>query len=82
MDALLTVLPNLSIGVVCVLGMLYITLKFLQELRRSRDSQSAVEKEMRGVLTDIVSKSTAALDNNSRVLGRVITMLDNRHAID
>lgn len=79
MDTLLNILPNLSIGVVCVLSLVYITLKFLQELKRGREAQSAVEKEMRIVLTDIVSKSTAALDNNSRVLGRVITMLDNRH---
>lgn len=89
MDALLNVLPNLSVPVVSIIGLVYIAKYFVDTLdKRSKAHEQAMlerEQALRGVeadirknLVDVVARSTAALDQNSRVLGRVVDLLDKR----
>lgn len=83
----ITVLPNLSIGVVSVLALVYVVSKFLAALdsRADRHERSMVEREkalrevethVRGVLTTALTQSTVALEQNSRILSRVMRHLD------
>ena len=92
--ALLSTLPNLSIGVVAVGALYFISVRFLEELRIRSDSHEAamkereaalraVEREMRGELTKISEKSINVIAENNRVMARVINHLDgvghNKH---
>lgn len=90
-QAILSVLPNLSIGVVAVVTLYLISIKFLEELRKRSESHEramkeredalrAVEREMRKELSNISSQSIAVIRDNTRVLERVINHLDGgRH---
>lgn len=86
---LLQVLPNLSIGVVSIGALVYITVRFLQQLeQRSTAHESAmqereialrnVEKEIRVELSTALSNSTQAVVENGRVMERVIRVLDQK----
>lgn len=83
----LSILPNLSIGVICVLALVYVVLKFLDALKEMRGSHEKamheremamrnVEADVRKNLTEVLSKATIAIDSNSKVMGRVIRHLD------
>jgi hypothetical protein len=76
----LTVLPNLSIGVVCVLALVYIAIKFLSILDARVDkhekSMRDLEASVRTNLTDQLTKNTIALADVAKVLGRVVRHLD------
>jgi hypothetical protein len=83
----LTVLPNLSIGVVAVGALVYISVQFLDRLdkrsvahedaMRERESAlRAVEKEIRIELVGALKESTHVIRENSRVMERVVEHMD------
>jgi hypothetical protein len=87
MSDLLSVLPNLSIGVVSILGLVYVVLKFLKALDDRADkhekamqvreqSLREVETSVRRFLTDQLSQNTIALQENTTVMARVLRHLD------
>ena len=85
--SLLSILPNLSIGVISILGLIYVVLKFLEALDKRAEQHSIAmqerEQALRGVEKDVreslyrhISESTFALQENTKVLARVINHLD------
>jgi hypothetical protein len=85
--SLLSVLPNLSIGVVAVGGLVYVVIQFLKALDKReeqhdinmKEQQTAlrdVEAHVRNTLANALTQSTIALENNSKVLSRVVRILD------
>lgn len=74
--SLLSILPNLSIGVISILGLIYVVLKFLDALDRREVIMRGVEKDVRDSLYKHLSESTNALQENTRILGRVLNHLD------
>ncbi len=83
-----SILPNLSIGVVSILGLIYVVVIFQRTLdRRDERHQEAmkereqalreVEKDVRNSLYAHLSESTMALQENTKVLSRVINHLDS-----
>jgi hypothetical protein len=87
--SLLTMLPDLSLNVVSIVGLIYVVMKFLDALDR-RTIQHAeamkerelalrqVEKDVRDSLYRHISESTFALQENTKVLSRVISHLDTK----
>ena len=86
--SLLSILPNLSIGVISILGLIYVVLKFLDALdkravqhsvamQEREEALRAVEKDVRESLYKHLSESTMALQENTKVLARVMNHLDN-----
>ena len=84
---LLSILPNLSIGVVSIAGLVYVVLQFLKALDSRADkyekaienrekSLRDVETDVRRFLTDQLSQNTIALQENTKVMGRVVRHLD------
>lgn len=84
---LLTILPNLSIGVVAIGALYFVTVKFLEKLdaraiahelamREREEALREVERDVRKQLTTIVSQTNTVISENTRVLGRVIRHLD------
>lgn len=72
-SSLLTVLPNLSIGVICVLSLLYVTHIFLKQIKEREDALRTLEKEVR---TSIMGQ----LSENTTVMVRLLEHLnDKRH---
>lgn len=87
--SLLAILPNLSIGVISILGLIYVVIKFLEALdaRTIQHAEAMKERELalRGVEKDVreslythLSESTLALQENTKVLARVMNHLDNK----
>jgi len=87
-STLLTVLPNLSIGVTSVLSLVYITIKFIHHLDAravrhesavlERESQiRLVESEVRTTILAQLSQNTEAMNDTAKVLERVMIKLDN-----
>lgn len=85
--SLISILPNLSIGVISILGLIYTVLKFLDALDKRTIQHSEamkerelalrqVEKDVRDSLYRHISDSTFALQENTKVLARVINHLD------
>ena len=87
-QTLVSVLPNLSIGVVAI-GALVLCIKwFVEYLKESRVSHEKsmlerekalrdVEADVRRNLTEVLTKATMAIEQNSRVMGRVVRILDD-----
>lgn len=89
MEAFLNVLPNLSIGVICIGALVTVVYWFLAELRYigERHERSMLEREkalrdvetdVRRNLTEVLTKATISMDSNSRVLGRVVNQMDRQ----
>lgn len=74
--SILSILPNLSIGVISILGLIYVVLKFLDALDHREVIMRGVEKEVRDSLYKHLSESTIALQENTKTLSRVISHLD------
>ena len=85
--SLLSVLPNLSVGVVSILALGYITHRFLMHLdERTKRHEAAmaerelalrqVEREVRGTLSEALGENTRTMRENVAVLGRVVAALD------
>lgn len=86
---LLTILPNLSIGVVCIGALVYISNKFLIHLdQRARQHETSmseresalrkVESEVRTTILTQLSKNTEVMNDTTKTLERVVTALDRR----
>ena len=84
----LTILPNLSIGVISVLSLVYITIKFIHHLdARTVRHESAmleresrirlVESEVRNTIVTQLSQNTEAMNDTAKVLERVMIKMDN-----
>lgn len=87
--SLISILPNLSIGVISILGLIYVVLKFLEALDKRAEQHAdsmkerelalrQVEKDVRDSLYRHISESTFALQENTKVLARVINHLDTK----
>ena len=87
--SLLTVLPNLSIGVIAVSSMVYIVIKFLDQLAiiRTEHQESMMEREtqIRQVESEVRTKVLDQLQQNSMVMAdtvksheRLMKMLDKK----
>jgi hypothetical protein len=86
--SLLSILPNLSIGVVSVVALVYTVLQFLKALdsQAKRHEQAIAEREtslrdveshVRNMLASSLTQASIALEQNTRVLTRIISKLDN-----
>ena len=84
---LLTILPNLSIGVVSIIGLIYVVTQFLKALDERADKHEAamarreeairnIETSVRASLTEQITKNTVILMDVAKVLGRVVRHLD------
>jgi hypothetical protein len=82
-QSILTLLPNLSIGVISVLSLVYVTLQFLRNLddRTIRHEKAMTEREqalrnveceVRKILLESNQKMTIALNDNTKALERVL----------
>jgi len=87
MPEILSILPNLSIGVVSILGLVYVVLKFLKALDDRADKHEKamltreqslrdVETDVRKFLTEQLSQNTMALQENTKLMARVMRRLD------
>lgn len=88
-SSLLTILPNLSIGVIAVGALVYICIQFLKHLD-TRDVRHAaeraenqktlreLEREARTSLSNTLSQSNFALSENTKMMNRVVDVLDKR----
>ncbi len=81
---LLTILPNLSIGVISVLSLVYVTIKFTDTLdKRSERHEEAmqerelalreVEKEVRSSVLEQLTKNTQAMNESTKALERFMS---------
>lgn len=89
MDQLLSILPNLSIGVVCIGALVYVVILFVKTLDSRSDKHEAAMKErevamreleasVRNNLTEQLTKNTIALIDVAKVLGRTVRSLDQK----
>lgn len=85
---ILTILPNLSIGVISIGGLIYVVIKFLNALDQRVVSYESAMQEREAALRDVersvrenlythITQSTLALQENTKVLARVINHLDS-----
>ncbi len=88
METLLNILPNLSIGVVSIGGLVYVVIKFLEALDQRADkheramqeretSMRNLEMSVRTTLTDHLTQASIALSENTKVLARVIRHMES-----
>lgn len=86
--SLLSVLPNLSIGVISVLSLVFVVHKFLlhlderstrqDEALQERESQiRIVEAEVRTTVLNQLSQNTVAMNDTAKVMERVMNRLDD-----
>lgn len=84
---LLTVLPNLSIGVVSIGALVYIAHRFLVHLnerdirheverKETHTTLRELEKEARTSLATTLAQSSQALTQNAQIMDRVVRILD------
>lgn len=89
MPEFITILPNLSIGVVCIGALVFITIRFLEHLdQRAEKHESAmneretqlrtVEKEVRQTILDQLSRNTEVLNDTTKTLERVVGILNHK----
>ena len=89
---ILTALPNLSIGVVSILALVYVTREFLKRLKEKdaeslkRDSELLSEIREREIAFrkyagEVQSKTMSQLQDNTQVLERVIDYLNNHKRV-
>lgn len=87
MNELISVLPNLSIGVVCIAALVYVTVEFIktldaradkheQAMNKREEAMRNLEASIRTTLTDHLTQASIALSENTRILSRVIRHLD------
>jgi 16S rRNA C1402 (ribose-2'-O) methylase RsmI len=84
---LLEILPNLSIGVVSIGALVYVTVQFINKLDerakaheeamdKREDALRQVEKEIRGEFVLLVKNSTEVIASNAKIMERVMVHLD------
>jgi len=73
---LLTILPNLSIGVVSILALVYVTMTFLKHLKHERIEERKErvedEKAFRSLEREIRDNIMGQLNENTRIFTRVL----------
>ena len=73
---ILTILPNLSIGVVSILALVYVTMTFLKHLKHERIEERKErvedEKAFRSLEREIRDNIMNQLNENTRVFTRVL----------
>lgn len=85
----LTIIPNLSIGVIAVGALVFVSVKFIETLdkraeahelamKEREDTLRAVEKEVRTEISQHLTASTLAITDATRVMERVIHNLDKK----
>lgn len=82
MDNLLQILPNLSVGVVAILSLVYVSKEFLAHLKE-QNKESRIERQEREIALREVEKEvrttiTTQLSENTRVIERAIAVLDRK----
>ena len=88
--SLLSILPNLSIGVVAVSGLVYVVIQFLHALDKRAERHEAamaerekalrdVEHHVRNMLANSLTQASVALEQNTRILNRIINKLDGEN---
>lgn len=84
-----SILPDLAIGVVSVLGLVYVVIKFLAALDTRAEQHSEAMQEREQALRDVeasvreslykhITESTVALQENTKMLGRVMNHFDTK----
>lgn len=87
--SLLTILPNLSIGVISVLSLVYVTLNFNKTLEsrsqrydvtmtEQNNALREVEKEVRTSILEQLAKNSEVMKETSKTLERVMFHLDKK----
>lgn len=73
---ILTILPNLSIGVVSILALAYVTKAFLQHLKEEREKErherGEQEKAFRELEREVRTSIIDQLNENTKVFTRVL----------
>lgn len=73
---ILTILPNLSIGVISVLALVFVTRDFLKHLREEREKERSErteqEKAFRALEKEVRTNIMNQLNENTRVFTRVV----------
>lgn len=76
MTDILTVLPNLSIGVVSILALVWVTRQFLAHLKEERESERVERKEQevafRALEKEVRDNIMNQLNENTRVFEQVL----------
>lgn len=83
----ISILPNLSVGVVSVLTLAYLSKQFLGQLEKRSESHEkamlerenalrGVEREIRGEISKHLSASSKVIQEATQVMHRVINHLD------
>lgn len=79
---LLSILPNLGIGVVAVVSLVYVTREFIFHLREERTAHGIELKEreqaMRQVEKEVRTNIMEQLGRNTHVMERAINVLDRK----
>lgn len=78
-DAIASVLPNLSIGVVCIIALVYVTREFLKKLDERESAMRILEKDIRERVTLHLMENTNAMLQHSQVMGEVVHELARIH---
>lgn len=73
---ILSVLPNLSVGVISVLALGYVTKQFLDHLSEREEALRKVESEVRTSLVEQLGRNTVAISEMTRTHERVINALE------
>lgn len=87
MTDFLSILPNLSIGVVCIGALVFVTRLFILTLDQRADKHEtamlerevamrALETSVRVTLTDHLTQASIALSENTKILARVLRHLE------
>jgi hypothetical protein len=86
-SSLLTILPNLSIGVISVISLVYITMNFLKHLdqrtlrheeamREREEYLRLVESEVRNNILNQLSQNNQLMAETAKTLERVMHIID------
>lgn len=79
---ILTILPNLSIGVISILALLWVTKQFLIHLKEERISERTERKEnelaFRALEKEVRTSIVGQLNENTRVFEKVMAHI-NKH---
>ena len=77
---LISILPNLGIGVVAVLSLVYVTKQFLEHLREihkeHKEDLAEQRKEIREVEKEVRTNITAQLSKNTHVMEQALLVIE------
>lgn len=74
--SLISVLPNLGVGVASVIAIVIITKEFLKALEKSQQALRNLEFSVRQTMTDQLTKNSVVMSESIKVLERVVRHLD------